>query len=226
MAFQALPLEQKTFRGVHVCNHADQRGRRRNSEFISQKSGPRTGERFRVDASVGQENAAGVNSQLQVFLVRPAARGDPTVASASEGDVEPGEEAMFKVEWARNFKDARDRRIFAEGEARDESGADVMSVDEVRADVGDKVTASAKRGRDAPGLARRQIEIGANNSRSGFAIFWGESFGVTGQRDDYFDAERAEDADLFVGPVGADGGLDDVQNLHGGDHSNPEWRMR
>src|ERR1700685_2695044 len=123
-------------------------------------------------------------------------------------------------------KNAWNRRILPEGEACDECCAHVMSVDDVRADVGDEVTASAKRGRDAPGLARRQIEIGANNSRSGFAVFWGESCGVTGQRDDYFDAERAEDADLFVGPVGADGGLDDVQNLHGGHHSNPEWRMR
>ena len=96
---------------------------------------------------------------------------------------------MFEVQWARNLKDAWNRRILPEGEAGDERGSHVMSVDQVGADVGDELTASAKRGRDAPGLARRQIEIGANNSRSGFAIFWGESFGVGGQSDDYFDSE-------------------------------------
>jgi|SRR3984957_1675519 len=54
------------------------------------------------------------------------------------------------------------------------------------------------------------------------AIFGGEAFGVGGERDDYFDAERTEDADLFVGPICADGGLHDVQDLHGGGYSNPE----
>ena len=133
---------------------------------------------------------------------------------------------MFKMKSSGDSKNARNRRILPEGEAGDERCAHVMSVDQVGADVGDELTASPKRGWDAPGLARGKIEVGANDGGSGFAIFWGEAFGVGGQSDDYFDSEFAQDSYLLVGPVCADGGLDDVQNPHGGDHSNPEWRMR
>jgi hypothetical protein len=140
--------------------------------------------------------------------------------------VEPGEKTVFKMKSSGDSKNAWNRRILPEGEACDECCAHVMSVDQVGADVGDELTASAKRGWDAPGLARGKIEICANNGRSGFAIFWGEAFGVGGQSDNYFDSERAQDPHLLIGPVRANGGLDDVQNLHGGDHSNPEWRMR
>src|ERR1700683_3745672 len=226
MAFQPLPLPQEPFRSIHVSNDADQRNVGRESKFLSQNSSSNGGEGFCVGASVGQEDAAGVNSQIQVFLARPTTCGDPEIARAGESDIEPGEKGMFEVQRSRNLKNAWDGGIFSEGEAGDESRADVMSVGEGGGDVGDERAASAKSRGDAPGLAGGKIEIGANNSRSGFAIFWGEAFGVGGQSYDNFDAERTEDAHLFVGPVCADGGLHDVQDLHGGDHSNPEWGTR
>ena len=133
---------------------------------------------------------------------------------------------MFEVQRAWNLKNAGDGRIFTEGEAGDEGWADVVSVDEVGADVGDELAAGTKRRWNAPRLARGEIQVGSDDGGAGLAIFGGEAFGVGGERDDYFDAEGAEDADLFVGPVGADGGFDDVQNLHRGDHSNPERRAR
>ena len=101
-----------------------------------------------------------------------------------------------------------------------------MRVDQVGADVGDELAASAEGGGNAPRLACGEIEVGAEDGSAGLAIFGGEAFGVGGERDDYFDAERTEDADLFVGPICADGGLHDVQDLHGGGYSNPERRGR
>jgi hypothetical protein len=103
--------------------------------------------------------------------------------------VEPGEKTVFKMKSSCDAKNTWNRRILPECEAGGERGPHVMSVDQVGADVGDELTASAKRGWDAPGLARGKIEIGANDSRSGFAIFWGEAFGVGGQSDDYFDSK-------------------------------------
>jgi hypothetical protein len=103
--------------------------------------------------------------------------------------VEPGEKTVFKMKSSGDSKNAWNRRILPEGEAGDERGPHVMSVDQVGADVGDELTASAKRGWDAPGLARGKIEIGADDCGAGFAIFWGEAFGVRGQSDDYFDSE-------------------------------------
>jgi hypothetical protein len=75
-------------------------------------------------------------------------------------------------------------------------------------------------------MLRGEIEVGADDGGAGLSIFGGEAFGVGGERDDYFDAERTEDSHLFVGPICADGGLHDVQDLHGGDHSNPEREGR
>jgi hypothetical protein len=75
-----------------------------------------------------------------------------------------------------------------------------------------------------PKMLGGEIEVGADDGGAGSAIFGGEAFGVGGECDDYFDAERTEDSDLLVGPICADGGLHYVQDLHGGDHSNPERR--
>src|ERR1700733_3119047 len=135
---------------------------------------------------------------------------------------------MFEVQWARDLKDTRDLGFLSEGQAGYESWADVVGVDEVGANVVDELAAGAQGGGNAPRFLRGEIEVGAEDGGSGLAIFGGEAFGVGGERDDYFDTERTEDTDLFVGPICADGGLHDVQDLHGGDHSNPKfgWTRR
>src|ERR1700693_2716356 len=90
------------------------------------------------------------------------------------------------------------------------------------------MAAGAKGGGSAPRVFHGEIEVGADDGGSGLAIFGCEAFGVRWERDDYFDAERTEDPDLLVGPICADGGLYDVQDLHGGNHSNPKfgWTRR
>lgn len=123
-------------------------------------------------------------------------------------------------------KNARDFGFFSEGHAGYESWADVMVVDEVGADVVDEMATGAQSGGNAPRFLRGEIEFGADNGGSGLSIFGCEAFGIGGERDNYVDAERTEDSHLLVGPSGADGGLHDVQDLHGGDHSNPERRRR
>src|ERR1700733_1978364 len=136
---------------------------------------------------------------------------------------------MFEVQWARDLEDSRDFGFLSEGQAGYESWADGVGVDEVGANVVDELAAGAQGGGNAPRFLRGEIEVGADDGGAGLAIFGGEAFGVGGERDDYFDAERTEDSHLFVGPICADGGLYNVQDLHGGDYSNPErplWRIQ
>jgi hypothetical protein len=64
---------------------------------------------------------------------------------------------MFEVQRARNLKHPWNGRILPQGKAGDEGGADVVSVDEVGADVGDELAAGAKSGWDAPRLAGGEI---------------------------------------------------------------------
>src|SRR6202041_4194299 len=99
-----------------------------------------------------------------------------------------------------------------------------MGVDEGRGDVVDELATGAQSGGNAPRFLRGEIEFGGDDGGSGLSIFECETFGIGGERDNYVDAERTEDSHLLVGPSGADGGLHDVQELHGGDHSNPERR--
>jgi hypothetical protein len=95
---------------------------------------------------------------------------------------------MFEMQCSGNTKYTRDFGVFVEGETGHESCADVMSVNEVGVDVGDELAASAKGGGNAPRLARREIEIGADDGGTDFAIFGGEAFSVGRERDDDFDA--------------------------------------
>jgi hypothetical protein len=65
-----------------------------------------------------------------------------------------------------------------------------------------------------PRMPRGKIESERNDGGASVFIFRSEANGGRGENDDHVETEGAEDTHLLVDPAGADGGLDDVQNLH------------
>ena len=149
-----------------------------------------------------------------IFALSPAAAGDPMIFWASESGVEMGEERMLEMKWAGDLKYAGDGAGFAQGGSDDESGADVVGVNDVGANVFDQDPAGFEYCGDLPGMPGGDVEIYGDYGGACFLIFGGEAGGGGGKSDHYFKAQGAQDADLMVDPGCSGGGFDDVQDLH------------
>jgi hypothetical protein len=130
------------------------------------------------------------------------------------GDIEFREETMLEMERAGNLEDAWNGGELSKSGAEHQGGADVMSVNDVRLNLGDQVFAGAKQRGNLPGTPGGKIESERDDGGAGVFIFRSEASRGGGENYDHVETEGAEDAHLLVDPAGADGGLDDVQNLH------------
>jgi len=130
------------------------------------------------------------------------------------GDIELCEETMLEMERAGNLEDAWDGGELSKSGAEHQSGANVVGVNDVGLNLGDQVFAGAKQRGNLPRTPGGKIESEGNDSGASIFIFGCEASGRGGENDDHVETEGAEDTHLLVDPAGADGGLDDVQNLH------------
>jgi hypothetical protein len=214
MAFEADSLTEETLGSVHVANHADQRRVGGETQFTAQYVGARGGERIQIGTEVRERNAVRWNTQLEVFAPGPAAGGDPMVARACKSGIQVGEEGVLEMKGARYLKNAGDGGGFAQGGSDDEGGADVMSVNNIWANIFDQGSAGFEYGGNLPGAFRGNIEIYGHDGGAKFMVFGCGPVGSGGKSDHYFKAQGAEDADLMVDPGCSRGGFDDVKDLH------------
>jgi hypothetical protein len=132
------------------------------------------------------------------------------VARASESGIEMCEKRMFEMKWTGDLENARDWGRFAKRGSDDEGGADVMSVNYVGANIFDKSSARLKDCRNLPGALGGDIQIYEHDGGAQLAVFARGAVSVEGKGDNYFKAQRAEDADLVVYPGCSGGGFNDV----------------
>ena len=97
-----------------------------------------------------------------------------------------GEEIMLEMQWAGDLEDAGDGGGFAEGDSDYQSGADVMSVDDVGAHGLDKRSAGFEYCKDLPGAFGGDVEIYGDYGGACFLIFGGEARSGRGKGDHYF----------------------------------------
>src|SRR5215469_3115708 len=95
-----------------------------------------------------------------------------------------------------------------------------MRVNQVRTNVGHNSPASFENCGKAPRKARRQIKFRFYDSDAPGSITRCKPSAVRRQSHHNVHAERSEGDHLFEGPLGAEGGFDNVEDLHG--HSQGE----
>jgi len=137
MTLEAGGLAEETFWGVHVTDHADERNVWWQVEFATKRAGAVFVECGQVGAGIGEEDAIWLDAQRAIFSFGPAATGDPMILRASGGDIEFREETMFEMKRAGNLEDAWGGGELSKSGAEHQSGADVMSVNDVGLDLGD-----------------------------------------------------------------------------------------
>ena len=81
------------------------------------------------------------------------------------------EERVFEMKWTGDLEDAGDGGGFAQGGSDDEGGADVVSVDDVRAYGSDQGSAGFEHGGDLPGVFGGDVEIYGDYGGSCFLVF-------------------------------------------------------
>src|ERR1700722_11340398 len=96
------------------------------------------------------------------------------------------EERMLEMQRAGDLEDARDGGGFAQGDSNYQGGADVMSVDDVRAHGFDQGSAGFEYRGDLPGLLGGDVEIYGDYGGACFLIFGRDASGGGGKGDYYF----------------------------------------